>query len=145
MSGTSIKAKGWVRTLPASAGARAGRQWTLRHLESLGWPDSDPETVDAVLLTVSELVTNAHVHAHSDAHLVLAWDSRCLHVSVGDSSPYLPAPREPDPARTSGRGLALIGALADTWNVHPTAEGKTVTACFIPSAPERPGERPGER
>jgi anti-sigma regulatory factor (Ser/Thr protein kinase) len=109
---------------------KAGRDWARAHLRVLGWTEYAPETTDAVLLAVSELITNAHVHAGSDAHLVLAWDGRCLRVSVGDSSGTLPAPRDPDPERTSGRGMALIDALADGWEAHARARGKTVTAAF---------------
>lgn len=66
------------------------------------WRDQDaPEIVDAILLSVSELVTNAHVHAHSDAQLVLTWDSHCLHVSVHDSDPLPPA-RKPEDLTTTG-------------------------------------------
>jgi anti-sigma regulatory factor (Ser/Thr protein kinase) len=93
---------------------------------------SAPETVDAVLLTVSELVANAHVHARSTAELVLAWDSECLHVTVHDSSSQLPERRQPGEEALGGRGMLLVDALADTWQVHPCPHGKDVTACFRP-------------
>ncbi|MDQ0937238.1 hypothetical protein QFZ49_007213 [Streptomyces turgidiscabies] len=62
-----IKLMGWAHPFPTSGGVRAGRHWARRQLESLPWTVDEPETVDAVVLTVSELLTNAHVHAHSDA------------------------------------------------------------------------------
>src|SRR6202042_1265262 len=96
-----------------------------------------PDTVDAVLLTVSELVTNAHVHAHSNAQLMLTWDSQCLHVSVHDNSNTLPTVRPPSEDRAGGRGMFLVAALADTWKAHPCPHGKTITACFCP--PDSPG------
>ncbi|MFF4342810.1 ATP-binding protein [Kitasatospora sp. NPDC001540] len=127
---------GWARTLPLSSGVRAGRAWARRHLDELGWTEHAAETADDVLLTVSELLTNAHLHAHSDAHIVLTWDGSCLYVSVHDDSPDLPRPREAGLDTTSGRGMALVDALADNWQARADERGKTVTACFHP--PGRP-------
>ncbi|WP_321170744.1 ATP-binding protein [Embleya scabrispora] len=91
-----------------------------------------PETVDDVVLAVSELLTNAHVHAHSTAHLVLSWDRRCLHVYVSDTGPGLPTPRDHDTTRVSGRGLAIVDAVADEWETLTHAGGKAIYACFRP-------------
>ncbi|MFF3504592.1 ATP-binding protein [Streptomyces sp. NPDC003247] len=113
---------------------KEARDWARRHLDTLGWSGSDPETVDAVLLTVSELVTNAHRHARSSAQLVLTWDSRCLHISVHDASADLPTPRAPSAESVGGRGMLLVDALADSWETRPCPHGKTVTACFRPSS-----------
>lgn len=132
MGESSMRAVGWARQLPVSSGARTARQWARGHLEALGWTVTAPETVDAVLLTVSELVTNSQVHARSDVQLMMTWDSLCLHVSVHDDSSRLPAVRPPSEDRTSGRGMFLIDALADTWETRPCTHGKTVTACFHP-------------
>ncbi|MFI6978460.1 ATP-binding protein [Embleya sp. NPDC050154] len=128
-----MRAVGWARSFPVSGGIEAGRRWTRDHLESLAWTKDAPETVDDVLLTVSELITNAHVHAHSTAHLVLAWDNRCLNVYVSDTGPGLPVVRgEGDTPATSGRGLAIVDAVADEWETHPVPHGKAVIACFYP-------------
>ncbi len=137
-----MRAVGWARSLPLNSEARVARQWALRHLEGLGWTTAAPETVDAVLLTVSELVTNSQVHAHSAAQLMMTWDSECLHVSVHDDSRELPSVRAPSEDRTSGRGMFLVDVLADTWQARPCTHGKTVTACFHP--PERPDSRPAD-
>ncbi|WP_228973099.1 ATP-binding protein [Streptomyces sp. DH12] len=133
MTDSSMKAVGWARSFPISGGVRAGRQWAREHLASLGWTERAPETVDDVLLAVSELITNAHVHAHSSAQVVLTWDNRCLHVSVHDAGDRLPAPRTPDTTSPGGRGLALVDALSDHWHTHPQKDGKTITACFTPT------------
>ncbi|MEU3906501.1 ATP-binding protein [Streptomyces goshikiensis] len=131
----AIRAKGWATSFPVHRGVREARRWTAERLDSLQWTTDSPDTAHSVLLTVSELVTNAHVHAHSDAGLVLTWDGRCLHVSVADGDPHLPAPRDPSREATSGRGLAIIDALADDWDAHSFHGGKTITACFHPGAP----------
>lgn len=137
----SMKAVGWAQSFPISGGVKAGRQWARQHLKKLAWTQEAPETVDDILLTVSELITNAHVHAHSGAQVTLTWDSRCLHVSVHDAEGGEPEPPPPDADRTSGRGLMLIDALADSWETRQQVGGKTVTACFFPPGgpdPHRP-------
>ncbi|WP_442817474.1 ATP-binding protein [Streptomyces sp. NBC_01296] len=111
---------------------RAARLWTAGHLASLSWDESAEDTVHSVLLSVSELVANAHLHAAGTAHLVLTWDGRCLHVSVADSDPRLPGPRPADADATSGRGLGIVTTLADSWDIHACHGGKAITACFRP-------------
>ena len=128
----SLRAVGWARSLPLSSTVKTARNWTREHLAALGWDRTAPDLVDAVVLTVSELVTNAHVHAHSDAQLILTWDEECLHVTVHDASPNVPEPRRPNDEAPGGRGLLLIKALADDWETRPCPRGKDVTACFRP-------------
>ncbi|GGW97783.1 hypothetical protein GCM10010297_18990 [Streptomyces malachitofuscus] len=130
MTGSSVRAVGWARSLPLDSEVKPARDWARGHLDALGWTTTAPETADAVLLTVSELVTNAHRHAHSTAQLIMTWDQRCLHISVHDTSAALPAPRGPSTERVGGRGMLLVDALADAWETHPCPHGKTVTACF---------------
>ncbi|MEU1622652.1 ATP-binding protein [Streptomyces sp. NPDC005722] len=132
MTGGSMKAVGWARSFPAAGGARAGRHWTREHLATLDWTAHAPGTVDDVLLTVSELVTNAHVHAHSAADLVLTWDGSRLHVSVHDADHQVPVVRFPEWTATGGRGLALVNAVADHFHARTRTNGKTITACFTP-------------
>lgn len=140
MDDSSVRAVGWARSLPISTGPKAARDWTRQHLESLGWTRTRSRTVDDVLLAVSELVTNAHVHAHSTARLVMAWDGRCLHITVHDDDGALPTPREPSNDRPGGRGMLLVDALADDWEARPCPHGKSVSACFCPPDTE---ENPG--
>ncbi len=130
MSASSVKATGWAKSFPISGGIQASRRWVRSHLDTLGWNQWAPDLADSVELTVSELVTNAHLHAHSNAQLVLVWDNHCLDVSVHDASPELPEARPLDGVSLGGRGIVLVDALADAWNAHPQASGKTVTASF---------------
>ncbi|CAL9650670.1 ATP-binding protein [Streptomyces sp. Tu 3180] len=130
MNESSVRAVGWARSLPMDRGVKAARDWAREHLDALGWTTTAPETADAVLLTVSELVTNAHTHARSAAQLIMSWDNSCLHISVHDTSTTLPTPRGPSTERVGGRGMFLVDALADDWEARPCPHGKTVTACF---------------
>ncbi|PRH75869.1 ATP-binding protein [Streptomyces solincola] len=134
MGGSSVRAVGWARSLPMTSTAKEARDWARAHLASLDWTAKAPDTVDSVLLAISELVTNAHVHAHSSAQLVLTWDTGCLHVAVHDSSDRLPEAHPPSTERLGGRGMFIVDALADTWQARPCADGKLVMACFQPPA-----------
>jgi anti-sigma regulatory factor (Ser/Thr protein kinase) len=82
------------------------------------------------LLVVSELVTNAVMHAPGPCVLHLDYHDRVLAVAVRDTSPTLPAARVPDPAAANGGfGWHLLTHLTSRLEVQPHPEGgKTVTA-----------------
>lgn len=87
--------------------------------------------VDAILLLVSELVTNAVVHAGpatGDRDIVLTVDraNGVVHVEVSDRDPTLPVRGEPASGDPAGRGLRLVDALASDWGVIPCDGGKVV-------------------
>ncbi|WP_229816179.1 ATP-binding protein [Streptomyces lucensis] len=134
-----MRAVGWARSLPVSSGVKVARDWTRAHLATLGWARTAPDLVDSVVLAVSELVTNAHVHARSTAQLILTWDQECLHVTVHDASSRLPEQRQAGDDALGGRGMVLVDALADDWKAHRCPRGKDVTACFQPPADARSG------
>ncbi|HEX6424736.1 MAG TPA: ATP-binding protein [Acidimicrobiales bacterium] len=81
--------------------------------------------VDAAL-AVSELVTNAVVHAGGPITLSASYVDSTLHVEVHDTERALPSVRNPPPSEKTGRGLNLVALLADRWSVTPTAGGKTI-------------------
>jgi anti-sigma regulatory factor (Ser/Thr protein kinase) len=87
------------------------------------WGLSSP---DAVLL-VSELATNAVIHAGSSFEVVLSADGCRLRVEVSDDDGCVPAPPEPSLDAQGGRGLHIVGELADAWGVEAhQGDGKTV-------------------
>lgn len=82
---------------------------------------------DAVLLVVSELVTNALVHTQGSVRLDLVLRGNRVRVSVSDSSPRAPAkPVIVDWESTGGRGLLLVEAVSDASGTVPVAGGKQV-------------------
>lgn len=81
---------------------------------------------DVAELLVSELVTNAILHAGSDVRLYVHTDGRRVRVEVADASAALPQVRHFAIDATTGRGLELVEALAPRWGATPTAGGKTV-------------------
>ncbi|GGR01162.1 SpoIIE family protein phosphatase [Streptomyces asoensis] len=86
-----------------------------------------PEAADAVLLVVSELVTNALVHTQGPVRLDLILRGDRVRVCVSDSSPRAPAkPVIVDWESTGGRGLLLVEAMSDSFGSVPVAGGKQV-------------------
>lgn len=77
-------------------------------------------------LLVSELLTNAVVHAGGDVLLRLELTAAALFVSVADRDPRSPVVRPPSDERLGGRGLAIVAALADDWGVQSAPVGKAV-------------------
>jgi hypothetical protein len=61
---------------------------------------------------------------------------------VADPSSRLPVPNEPGCLAESGRGLHVIGALADAWGyTTPADSGKVVWAMFSTDGAPEPGPR----
>ncbi|MFC5662988.1 ATP-binding protein [Kitasatospora misakiensis] len=89
----------------------------LRRLlrEMLTVVGADP---DGPCLILSELVTNALLHGAGAPSVVLELRCGRLYIAVADGSTAVPRRREPDVARTCGRGLDLVAALADDWGVE---------------------------
>ncbi|MFG2307843.1 PAS domain S-box protein [Streptomyces sp. NPDC048566] len=82
-------------------------------------------SVDDAELLLSEILTNAVLHAQGPIGLHLCRTTTDLTVEVSDRSPRLPQPRMAAEDEESGRGLILVRALADDWGVRPTDTGKT--------------------
>jgi signal transduction histidine kinase len=87
----------------------------------------DP-VIDDALLVVSELVTNAVVHAASDARVELRLAPGVLRIEVSDNGDGAPEPQSIDVTRPSGRGLLLVSAMAVAWGIDPIPDGKVVWA-----------------
>ncbi|HYI60223.1 MAG TPA: ATP-binding protein [Acidimicrobiales bacterium] len=86
-----------------------------------------PELSDMACLLTSELVSNAVVHGEGNpVELVVDLDQRRLSVQVGDASAGEPVPVLAGPLSTSGRGLAMVDHLADSWGVTRRRRGKSV-------------------
>ena len=73
--------------------------------------------VDALVLAVSELVTNAIVHGAGGIEVHLTAEGDTLRLAVVDSGGDPPARVEPTPSPgpRGGWGLRLVEQLADAW------------------------------
>lgn len=110
--------------LPATpASVRRARE-SVR--EVLGAWGAGPELCDDVVLVISELVTNAFTHTRSDRVVCrLNLGGGRLRVEVEDQNRggTLPERRQPGIDDQNGRGLMLVGALADDWGIGASAHG----------------------
>ncbi|NLA36248.1 MAG: SpoIIE family protein phosphatase [Actinobacteria bacterium] len=81
---------------------------------------------DAILLGVSELATNAVIHAQSDFRVCVHASHSVIRVEVSDSSPQLPVVGEPGPNGVGGRGIRILEHLSTRWGVEDHDGAKTV-------------------
>lgn len=90
-----------------------------------------------VELVVSELVTNGVLHAADSEVLQLSLENQTdgVRIVLSDASSIAPVVRDLSgpagsvdgrPYATSGRGMALVQALATRWGVDPDDRGKQV-------------------
>jgi len=108
--------------LPTSAAS--ARRFLRDRLNDWGCPLGAGETA---ALLVSELVTNAIVHAgQAIVELQLVLTGRRLRVGVGDTSAQAPQVRVGGPDDDTGRGLQMLDALAAEWGVESQRAGKLV-------------------
>ncbi|WP_328923374.1 ATP-binding protein [Streptomyces sp. NBC_00190] len=103
-----------------------GRDFTHRALVDWGWEGN--ETADDVLLLVSELLTNASLHAGGCLELVLT-GGEVLRIEVFDGTTTPPKPH-PSPQRgvPGGHGLYIVERLSDRWGTRVHERGKAVWA-----------------
>ena len=111
-----------VRLPPQPSSVGDARAHVRRLLDEA---DRDDLAETAVLL-VSEVVTNALLHAGTDIDVAARLDDKGLRVEIGDGSPHLPSRRRYGAAAGTGRGLLMLESLVDDWGVIRHRTGKTV-------------------
>jgi anti-sigma regulatory factor (Ser/Thr protein kinase) len=85
-------------------------------------------------LAMSELVTNAVLHARTPIHVRVRAVGSGVRIEVEDGNPYLPPVQAARPedllsnASMTGRGLALVAAVCDGWGSESTGMGKVTWA-----------------
>jgi anti-sigma regulatory factor (Ser/Thr protein kinase) len=111
-----------VAASPSVARA-AVRDYSEEH--GLARPDRE-----AALLVASELVSNAVRHGAAPITLCLErLDDGALRVEVCDAGDGIePLQVDSGDWATTGRGLAIVAALARDWRVERRANGKSVSA-----------------
>jgi PAS domain S-box-containing protein len=98
-----------------------------RRLVRRALAETDQEDLlDAAQLAISEVVTNALVHAAPPLRLRVLLADQSLRVELSDGSPRLPATRDFGESAPTGRGLRLVEELVSRWGSHPTPDGKVV-------------------
>ena len=112
-----------VETLPARAASAARARALVREALARGGAS---DLLDTAQLAVSEVITNALVHAGTAIDLRIVLDRTGLRVEVTDGSPHFPRLRDHTPLAGTGRGLQLLDDIVDAWGVVARDDGKVV-------------------
>lgn len=108
---------------PEAPSAREARRFVSHLLEEAG----RREWREVAELAVSEVVTNAILHAHTSLTLTAMIEMDRVRVEVSDRNVSLPAARLYGRGATTGRGLALVAAITSAHGVTSLGPaGKTV-------------------
>ncbi|MFJ9242234.1 ATP-binding protein [Streptomyces sp. NPDC101776] len=131
---------------PGKSSVRQARELVRKRLAEYGLQD----LVDIAELLVSELATNAVVHAGGRYRLTLSLGVGTLRCEVADERRHLPRPphrqtesdahHDVDPDSENGRGLFLVDALAHRWGSRLVDEGKEVWFELEIRAPDCTGD-----
>ncbi|MFG2197017.1 ATP-binding protein [Streptomyces sp. NPDC048639] len=134
----AVPSSGQVRRLDlndASGIVPSARDFTRQALYDWGWlpaaTGDQRAAAEDVLLVVSELVTNACLHADGPEELRVGCTGKVLRLEVVDLGSGSPAPRTPHRAsRPGGHGMFIVQRLCLDWGVVRNADGvgKTVWA-----------------
>ncbi|WP_407077755.1 ATP-binding protein [Streptomyces phytohabitans] len=124
-----------LRLVGASGAVARARDFTRQALQDWGWlpaATADQQAAaEDVLLVVSELVTNACLHADGPEEVRIGSSPKLLRLEVVDTGSGAPAPRTPHRAgRPGGHGMFIVQRLCLDWGVvrSPEGAGKTVWA-----------------
>ncbi|MFJ8146833.1 ATP-binding protein [Streptomyces sp. NPDC096048] len=111
------------------------RDFTRQALYAWGWlPSATADqraAAEDVLLVVSELVTNACLHAEGPDELWITCEKKVIRLEVSDRGTGQPTPRTPHRAgRPGGHGMFIVQRLCLDWGVvrTPGVAGKRVWA-----------------
>jgi serine/threonine-protein kinase RsbW len=108
---------------PKPASVRTARVFTAG---VLGDDGVEASVIELAVLLVSELVTNATVHAGTKIRMTVHVDSHWVRVEVQDEGPGEPKLRRPTPNQLQGRGLAVVDRLSTDWGTDLHEGHKTV-------------------
>jgi anti-sigma regulatory factor (Ser/Thr protein kinase) len=107
---------------PEPRSATRARQLTREQLAAL----CPPEAIEVAALLVTELVTNAVLHARTAVVLIVDVAPGRIVLRVRDGSDATPVQRGYGADAATGRGIALVEQLATAWGVNRSEEGKEV-------------------
>jgi anti-sigma regulatory factor (Ser/Thr protein kinase) len=111
----------WRTFAPNASEVFAARHFVSCVLETWGMEIED------LPLLVSELATNAVLHARSDFEVTVIRSPRVVRVEVFDQNTRLPSFAVAPTDAYSGRGLMLLRGLSSNWGVESHSDiGKTI-------------------
>lgn len=92
--------------------------------------------IDAAELAVSELVTNAALHAQTAIEVSVMLSPQEVRVEVRDYNPTGPRQRRYGAHATTGRGMGMVAAMTDHCGVIQLEDGKIAWFTLTAGAPE---------
>lgn len=127
-AGHSLHRVHWADVTRTFAGSRedtrAARGFALGMLE----PWRGEQLAADIALVVTELATNAVLHAGSAFCVSLALSGGAIRISVSDTLPLGANGVDQHLAAVSGHGLGVVAAIATRWGVESVPSGKAVWA-----------------
>ena len=127
-AGDPLRRVNWAdatRTFPGTReDTRAARGFALAMLEQWRGGQLAADTA----LVVTELATNAVLHAGSAFSVSLTLSGGAIRISVGDTLPLGPGAVDQQLTAASGHGLGVVAAMATRWGVETVPTGKAVWA-----------------
>jgi anti-sigma regulatory factor (Ser/Thr protein kinase) len=113
----------WISLPPEASSAGAARRFVSDALSGGG---ASPDILMRAEIVVSEMATNAIMHSRRDFIVAVDASTYPYRVEVSDPGEGVPERRDAEVDALSGRGLAIVEALASDWGVQTTDQGKTV-------------------
>jgi anti-sigma regulatory factor (Ser/Thr protein kinase) len=107
---------------PVPRSVPEARRFVCETLTALGAPGA----CDDAAALVSELATNAVLHARTQFTIAVTRDAETVRIWVHDLSAVLPRQRTYGVDSTTGRGIRLIASLASDWGVDREVTGKSI-------------------
>ena len=121
------------KTFEGAAGSvSAARHFVSATLDEEGAADA----AWAAVQVVSELATNAVVHAATSFTVTVVVDDGLVRVAVTDAKPFAAATqRHFSDYTTTGRGLRLVERVSRSWGVDTSQTSKTVWCEIVRTTP----------
>ncbi len=117
--------------LPVPSVLRSVRQFVTDHLTAWG----AATFADDASLVVSELATNAVIHARSPFLVTVGRDAKTVRIAVQDRGDGAPILNQAGPLDPGGRGVAIVDRISTRWGIDWLARGKIVWSELALSSP----------
>jgi anti-sigma regulatory factor (Ser/Thr protein kinase) len=124
-----------IRQLPSAPASASTARRLVQRVAALALGS---DLTDVATLLVSELVSNAVLHAQTEITITVRLSPSHLRVEVTDTNPSIPRAKSYSELSTTGRGLRLVDQLSDRWGIDIASPGKSVWFELTrPADPER--------
>jgi two-component sensor histidine kinase len=99
--------------------------------------DVPRDVADTISVIASELATNCIRHGASNFEMRVDQSPYRILVEAEDDGDGEPVVRSPGPNETSGRGLQIVGGLADSWGVAKKSDSLSKTVWAVVEIPQQ--------